>query len=38
MSVEGRVGLINSVLNGMHIFTFSFYKAPFVNIKEIVRI
>lgn len=38
LSIGGRVTLINSVLNSLPFYFFSFYKAPKVVIKELIRI
>lgn len=38
MSIGGRVTLINSVLNSMPLYFFSFYKAPKKIVKTIVLI
>ena len=38
LSIGGRVTLINSVLNSLPLYFFSFYKAPKVVIKELIMI
>ncbi|KAI5432802.1 hypothetical protein KIW84_020202 [Lathyrus oleraceus] len=38
LSIGGKVVMINSFLNVLPIFSLSFYKAPIIILKEIVRI
>ncbi|XP_058776651.1 uncharacterized protein LOC131650971 [Vicia villosa] len=38
LNLGGRIALINSVLNSIPLFTFSFYKAPKVVIQELISI
>ncbi|XP_058774319.1 uncharacterized protein LOC131648592 [Vicia villosa] len=38
LSLGGRVNSLNSVLNAISLFTFSFYKAPKMVIQEIISI
>lgn len=38
LSIRGRVALINSVLNSIPLYFFSFYKAPEVVINAMIKI